>query len=60
MTKLPERANLAYLKKQAKDLIRLYRGGNLEAITRFREAMPAAAGRSDAEIAALGRVAPMD
>jgi hypothetical protein len=54
MNKLPERANLAYLKKQAKDLIRLYRDGNIEAITRFRESLPAAAGRSDAEIAALG------
>jgi len=54
MDKLPERANLAYLKKQAKDLIRLHRDGNPEAITRFREALPAAAGRSDAEIAALG------
>ena len=53
MNRLPERANLAYLKKQAKDLIRLYRDGNREAITQFREALPAAAGRSDAEIAAL-------
>jgi ankyrin repeat protein len=54
MDKLPQRANLAYLKKQAKDLIRLYRDGNPEAITRLREALPAAAGRSDEEIAALG------
>ena len=54
MNKLPDRANLAHLKKQAKDLIRLYRDGNPEAIARFREALPAAAGRSDAEIVALG------
>jgi hypothetical protein len=54
MNKLPDRANLAHLKKQAKDLIRLYRDGNPEAIARFREALPAAAGRSDTEIAALG------
>jgi hypothetical protein len=54
MTNLPERANLAYLKKQAKDLIRLYRDGNPEAITRFREALPTTGGRSDEEIAALG------
>jgi hypothetical protein len=54
MTNLPDRANLAYLKKQAKDLIRLYRDGNPESITRFRDALPAAAGRSDEEIAALG------
>ncbi len=54
MDKLPERANLAYLKKQAKDLIRLYRDGNPEAIAWFREALPAAADRSDEGIAALG------
>jgi hypothetical protein len=54
MDRLPERANLAYLKKQSKDLIRLYRDGNPEAITRFREALPAAAGQSDEEIVALG------
>ncbi|HTB04193.1 MAG TPA: hypothetical protein VK804_27315, partial [Bradyrhizobium sp.] len=54
MANLPDRASLAYLKKCAKDLIRLYRDGNPEAITRFREALPAAAGRSDKEIAALG------
>jgi Ankyrin repeats (3 copies) len=53
MTNLPDRANLAHLKKQAKDLIRLYRDGNPEAITQFREALPAAAGLSDEEIAAL-------
>jgi ankyrin repeat protein len=54
MANLPDRASLAYLKKCAKDLIHLYRDGNPEAITRFREALPAAAGRSDKEIAALG------
>jgi hypothetical protein len=53
MNQLPEPANLAYLKKQAKDFVRLYRDGNPEAITRFRETLPAAAGRSDEEIAAL-------
>jgi ankyrin repeat protein len=54
MTHLPERANLAYLKKQAKDLIRLYRDRDPAAIARFRHALPAAAGRSDEEIVALG------
>ena len=54
MAKLPDRANLAYLKKQAKDLVRLYRDGNPGAITQFRQGLPAAAGRSDEEIAALG------
>jgi hypothetical protein len=53
MTNLPDRANLAYLKKQAKDLIRLYRDRDPEAIARFRDALPAAAGRSDEEIAGL-------
>ncbi len=51
--KLPDRSNLDHLKKQAKDLIRLYRERDPEAIARFRDALPAAAGRSDDEIAAL-------
>jgi ankyrin repeat protein len=53
MTELPDRANLGYLKKQAKDLIRHYRDRDPQAIARFRHALPAAAGRSDEEIAAL-------
>jgi hypothetical protein len=53
MRELPERASLAYLKKQAKDLIRLYRERDPAALARFRDALPAAAGCSDAEIAAL-------
>jgi ankyrin repeat protein len=53
MTNLPDRANLGFLKKQAKDLIRLYRDSDPEAISRFRHALPAATGRSDEEIAAL-------
>ncbi len=53
MRELPERASLAYLKKQAKDLIRLYRERDPAAVTQFREALPVAAGLSDAEIAAL-------
>jgi hypothetical protein len=53
MNKLPDRANLDYLKKQAKDLIRLYRNRDIAAIARFRHALPAAAGRSDEQIAAL-------
>jgi hypothetical protein len=54
MKQLPDRSNLDHLKKQAKDLIRLYRDRNPEAIARFRHALPAAAGQSDDEIAALG------
>ncbi|WP_246709552.1 hypothetical protein [Bradyrhizobium sp. 6(2017)] len=47
------RLNLEHLKKQAKELIRLYRRQTPEAYARFRHALPAAAGRSDADIAAL-------
>ncbi|MCA6125377.1 ankyrin repeat domain-containing protein [Bradyrhizobium sp. WSM 1704] len=47
------RLNLEHLKKQAKELIRLYRRRAPEACARFRHALPAAAGRSDSEIAAL-------
>ena len=54
MKQLPDRSNLDHLKKQAKDLIRLYRDRNPEAIARFRHALPAAAGQSDDEIAAFG------
>jgi ankyrin repeat protein len=51
--KLPERSNLDHLKKQAKDLIRLYRSRDKDAIARFRHALPTAAGQTDDEIAAL-------
>src|SRR5262249_7850644 len=54
MKRLPDRVNLEHLKKQAKDLIRLYRNRDPEAIARFRDALPAAAGRSDDEIVSLG------
>jgi ankyrin repeat protein len=53
MPQLPDRSNLDHLKKQAKDLIRRYRSRDGEAIARFRNALPAAAGRSDQDIAAL-------
>jgi ankyrin repeat protein len=54
MERSPDRLNLEHLKKQAKDLIRLYRRREAEAFARFRQALPAAAGRSDDEIASLG------
>ncbi|MBR0694694.1 hypothetical protein [Bradyrhizobium lablabi] len=47
------RLNLEHLKKQAKELIRLYRRQVPEALARFRHSLPAAAGLSDSEIAAL-------
>ncbi|MHC2335793.1 ankyrin repeat domain-containing protein [Bradyrhizobium sp. USDA 4454] len=53
MNRSPARLNLEHLKKQAKELIRLYRRQAPEAYARFRQALPAAAGRSDAQIAAL-------
>jgi hypothetical protein len=53
MSGLPDRFNLDHLKKQAKDLIRRYRSGDPEAMAQFRHALPAAAGRSDDEIASL-------
>jgi hypothetical protein len=53
MNQLPDRANFGHLRKQAKDLIRLYRDGNPEAIAQFRHALPAAAGCSDEQITAL-------
>jgi hypothetical protein len=50
MNRSPDRLNLDHLKKQAKDLIRLYRSRDAAAIARFRAALPAAAGRSDEDI----------
>lgn len=53
MNPLPDRLNLDHLKKQAKDLIRLYRDGDAAAMARFRAALPAAAGHSDQAISSL-------
>ncbi len=53
MNPLPDRLNLDHLKKQAKELIRLYRSRDPAAIARFRKALPAAAGRNDESIAGL-------
>ncbi|MEH2624139.1 ankyrin repeat protein [Bradyrhizobium sp. AZCC 1719] len=53
MNRSPDRLNLDHLKKQAKELIRLYRSRDAAAMTRFRHALPAAAGRSDGDIASL-------
>jgi hypothetical protein len=54
MTRLPDRPNLAQLKKQAKDLLTLYRRRDPAALSRFRDSLPLAACRDDAAIAALG------
>jgi len=53
MNRSPDRLNLDHLKKQAKDLIRLYWSRDTEAIARFRDVLPLAAGRSDDEIVSL-------
>jgi ankyrin repeat protein len=50
MQTLPDRANLVHLRKQAKDLLRLYRSGDADAIARFGRALPAAAKLSRDEI----------
>jgi hypothetical protein len=50
MDRSPDRLNLDHLKKQAKELIRLYRGRDAAAMARFRAALPAAAGHSDEDI----------
>jgi ankyrin repeat protein len=54
MKRIPARPDLGHLKKQAKELLALYRRNDPEATTRFREALPAAAGKTDTAIAALG------
>jgi hypothetical protein len=50
MKKLPPKANLDHLKKQAKELLRLYRDGDATAIARFAQNLPAAAHRTDSEV----------
>ena len=54
MTRLPDRPNLDHLKRQAKDLLALYKGSDPSALARFRDALPAAAGKDDPTIANLG------
>lgn len=44
MPTLPDGANLDHLKKQAKDLLRLHRAGNTEAIARVTRTLPFATG----------------
>src|SRR4051812_37299773 len=54
MSRLPERPNIDHLKKQARELLRLYEAGDPAAFGRFRNSLPAAKGKADAAIAALG------
>ena len=54
MKRLPPRPDPGHLKKQAKTLLADYRRGDGDAVARFRDALPAAAGRDHAAISALG------
>lgn len=53
MKRIPARPDIGHLKKQAKELLALHRRHDPEATRRFRDALPLAAGKSDAAIAAL-------
>jgi hypothetical protein len=54
MNPLPNRLNLDHLKKQAKELIRLYRARDAAAMARFRSTLPATAGLSDEDLSSRG------
>lgn len=49
-----DRLNLDHLKKQAKQLIRLYRSRDAAAMARFRSTLPATAGLSDEDLSSRG------
>lgn len=53
MPRLPEFPNFDHLREQAKDLLRSYRNHDSAAIARFRDFLPAAAGKDDAALAAM-------
>lgn len=53
MSSLPEQPNLDHLRKQAKDLIRQYRAGDPAALASFSQHLPAAKGKSDAELSTM-------
>src|SRR5690349_21046926 len=50
---LTDRSNIDHLRKQAKDLLRLYRSADPAAFERLRASLPAARGKSDAALTAL-------
>jgi hypothetical protein len=54
MDTLPDRANLDHLRKQAKDLLRLYRAGDSAALARFAHFLSAVSGCTKADIAGRG------
>lgn len=53
MTTLPERSNIEHLRKQAKDLLRLYRNEEPAAFERIRRSLPAAQDKTDSQLTAL-------
>ena len=53
MKRIPPRPDLGHLKKQAKELLALYRAGEPAAMARFRDFLPLAFGKSDAAITGL-------
>jgi ankyrin repeat protein len=53
LPQLSERPNLEHLKKQAKDLLRLYQANDTGAFARFRNSLPSAGAKADGEIAAM-------
>jgi len=54
MPQLPANPDFDHLKKQAKDLLRQLEANDAEAFEKLRRFLPAAEGKTDAEIAALG------
>ncbi len=54
MKRLPARPDPGHLKKQAKQLLAGLQAGDTAALVRMRNHLPAAAGRSDGAIAAMG------
>ena len=53
MPSLPSRPNLDHLKRQAKDLLRLYQSSDTSAFERFRTSLPIARHKSDQTIAEM-------
>lgn len=54
MKRIPARPDIGHLKKQAKELLALYRSHDPAALSRFRDALPAAANKNPPTLAALG------
>jgi hypothetical protein len=53
MNTLSERPNLDHLRKQAKELLRLYRAAEESALERLRQNLPAARGKANAALVGL-------